>query len=228
MKGGAIDFCKTLLQNPTMKIGYARISTDEQSLDLQRDALVKAGCADVFEDRGVSGVAAQRPGLEAALARIQASDVLVVWKLDRLGRSLPHLIETVRQLGALGAGFASLSESIDTTTAGGKLVFHIMGALAEFERTLIVERVSAGIAAAKKRGKHIGRPRKLSAEQIAHARDAIDGGLQTRAGMAAVLGVDHSTLWRAMRVASDVLPSSVPESRPRHPQMIDGGHNGRH
>ena len=182
-----------------MKIGYARISTDEQSLDLQRDALTRAGCDVLFEDCGVSGVAAKRPGLEAALARVSAGDVLVVWKLDRLGRSLPQLIETVWKLGELKAGFASLSENIDTTTAGGKFVFHIMGALAEFERALIVERVTAGIAAAKKRGKHVGRPRKLSPEQIRHARETIEGGLQTPAGMAALLGVDHTTLWRAMR-----------------------------
>lgn len=182
-----------------MKVGYARISTDEQSIALQRDALTAAGCSEVFEDVGLSGVAMRRPGLEAALARVEQGDVLVVWKLDRLGRSLPDLIETVRHLGANGAGFASLSESIDTTTAGGKLVFHIMGALAEFERSLIVERVNAGIAAAKKRGKHVGRPRKLTPEQIAHAREAIDQGLQTPAGMAGLLGVDHSTLWRSMR-----------------------------
>ncbi|WP_174513212.1 recombinase family protein [Methylocella tundrae] len=211
-----------------MKIGYARISTDEQSLDLQRDALTKAGCAEVFEDRGVSGVAAQRPGLEAALARMASGDVLVVWKLDRLGRSLPHLIETVRQLGALGAGFASLSESIDTTTAGGKLIFHIMGALAEFERSLIVERVTAGIAAAKKRGKHVGRPRKLTPEQIAHARDAIEGGMQTCAGMAALLGVDHSTLWRAMRAANDAMPVVMVRRLPPSAETIEGGRNGRH
>lgn len=182
-----------------MKIGYARISTEEQSLALQRDALTAAECAEVFEDRGVSGVAKKRPGLEAALARVDDGDILVVWKLDRLGRSLPHLIETVRQLGARGVGFTSLSEKIDTTTAGGTLIFHVMGALAEFERSLIVERVNAGIAAAKKRGKHMGRPRKLTAEQIAHAREVIDGGLQTPAGMAGLLGVDHSTLWRSMR-----------------------------
>ena len=182
-----------------MKIGYARISTDDQSLDLQRDALSRAGCEKVFEDRGVSGAVAKRPGLEAALARVQAGDILVVWKLDRLGRSLPQLIDTMALLGKRDVGFASVSESIDTTTAGGKLVFHIMGALAEFERSLIQERVTAGIAAAKKRGKHVGRPRKLSLEQVSHAREAIDGGLQTPAGMAALLGVDHSTLWRAMR-----------------------------
>jgi DNA invertase Pin-like site-specific DNA recombinase len=182
-----------------MKIGYARISTEEQSLDLQRDALARAGCGEMFEDRGVSGVATHRPGLDAALKKIAHGDVLVVWKLDRLGRSLPHLIETVRQLGARGAGFTSLSESIDTTTAGGTLIFHMMAALAEFERALIVERVNAGIASAKKRGKHVGRPRKLTPEQIAHAREVIGGGLQTPAGMAGLLGVDHSTLWRSMR-----------------------------
>jgi DNA invertase Pin-like site-specific DNA recombinase len=201
-----------------MKIGYARISTDEQSLDLQRDALTKSGCTEVFEDCGVSGIAVRRPGLDAALSRVGEGDVLTVWRLDRLGRSLPHLIETVAKLGARGAGFASLSENIDTTTAGGKLVFHIMGALAEFERSLIVERVTAGIAAAKKRGKHVGRPRKLSAEQIAHARDAIDGGMQTAAGMAALLGVDHSTLWRAMRAADTLAAGDI----------IEGGRNGHY
>jgi DNA invertase Pin-like site-specific DNA recombinase len=210
-----------------MKIGYARISTDEQSLDLQRDALTKAGCAEVFEDCGVSGIALQRPGLEAALKRVGAGDVLTVWKLDRLGRSLPHLIQTVARLGEQGAGFASLSESIDTTTAGGKLVFHIMGALADFERSLIVERVTAGIAAAKKRGKHVGRPRKLTPEQIAHARDAIDSGMQTPAGMAALLGVDHSTLWRAMR-AADTLAAAAAGMPRRLRESIEGGQHGHY
>jgi DNA invertase Pin-like site-specific DNA recombinase len=195
----ALDICKTPFQNSTMKIGYARISSTEQSLALQRDALTAARCADVFEDKGVSGVAVRRPGLDAALARMGTGDVLVVWKLDRLGRSLPHLIETVRLLGERGIGFASLSETIDTTTAGGTVIFHFMGALAEFERALIRERVTAGIAAARKRGKHVGRPPKLSPEQIAHARDAIDSGMETPAGMAGLLGVAHSTLWRSMR-----------------------------
>jgi DNA invertase Pin-like site-specific DNA recombinase len=152
---------------------------------------------EIFEDSGVSGTVAKRAGLAAALACVGAGDILTVWKLDRLGRSLPHLIDTVHQLGERGAGFASLSENIDTATAGGKLVFHIMGALAEFERSLIVERVSAGIAAARRRSKHLGRPRKLSANQVAHARAAIEGGMQTMARMAALLGVGHSTLWRA-------------------------------
>lgn len=189
-----------------MKIGYARISTDEQSIDLQRDALARAGCADLFMDEGISGTATKRPGLDAALARLGPGDVLTVWKLDRLGRSLPHLIETVRLVGEKGAGFASLSENIDTTTAGGKLVFHMMGALAEFERSLIVERVNAGIAAAKRRGKHVGRPRKLSPEQVRHARETIDSGQQTAASMAVLLGVDHVTLWRALRADKGLQP----------------------
>ena len=191
------------MQNPVandaVKIGYARISTDEQSLDLQRDALTYAGCTELFEDRGISGLATQRPGLNTALARLGPHDTLTIWKLDRLGRSLPHLIETVRLVGERGAGVASLSESIDTTTAGGKLVFHIMGALAEFERSLIVERVTAGIVAAKKQGKHVGRPAKLGPEQIAHAREVIALGVQTSAGMAELLGVNHSTLWRSLK-----------------------------
>lgn len=203
-----------------MKIGYARISTDDQSLDLQRDALTRAGCETVFEDCGVSGTTTKRTGLDSALARLGQGDVLVVWKLDRLGRSLPHLIEIIRQLGEQGAGFASLSENIDTTTAGGKLVFHLMGALAEFERTLIVERVNAGIAAAKRRGKHVGRPRKLTPEQISHAREAIENGMQTPSGMAAVLGVDHTTLWRALRAETRLQP---------YPALAQqgGGHGSR-
>jgi DNA invertase Pin-like site-specific DNA recombinase len=182
-----------------MKVGYARISTDEQSLAPQREALTAAGCAEVFKDRDVSGMARNRLGLDAALARIGDGDVFGVWKLNWLGRSLPHLIQTVRELGERGAGFTSLSECIDTTTAGGKLIFHMMGALAELERALIVEQVNSGITSAKKRGKDVRRPRKLTLEQIAHARDAIDGALQTSAGMAGLLGVDHSTLWRSMR-----------------------------
>ena len=194
-----LDTCKTPLQNVGVKIGYARISTDDQSLDLQRDALARAGCEKTFEDAGLSGAIVKRPGLDAALAAVGPGDVLTVWRLDRLGRSLPHLIDTVGELDKRGAGFASLTENIDTTTPSGVLFFHIMAALAQFERSVIVDRVNAGIAAAKKRGKHLGRPSKLTPEQVAHARRAIDQGLQTPAGMAQVLGVNHSTLWRAMR-----------------------------
>lgn len=181
------------------KVGYAHISTDEQSLALERDALAAAGCSEVFEDSGVACSATRRPGLEAALARIGVGDVLVVWKLDRLGRSSPHLIKMISQLGARGANFASLSEGIDTTMEGGNLVFQMLGALANLERSSIVEHINAGIAVAKKRGRQVGRPRKLTPEQIAHARDVIDGGLQTPAGMAGLLGVNNSTLWRSIR-----------------------------
>jgi DNA invertase Pin-like site-specific DNA recombinase len=152
----------------------------------------------------VSGIAVHRPSLDAALARVTAGDVLTVWKLGRLGRSLPHLIETVMQLGGRAVGFVSLSERIDTTTAGGKPLFHIMGAVADFERALIIDRVNVGIAATKKRGKHVSRPRKPTSEQIAHAREAIEGGMQSPAGMAALLGIDYSTLWRAMRAETSM------------------------
>jgi DNA invertase Pin-like site-specific DNA recombinase len=211
-----------------MRIGYARISTDEQSLDLQRDALTGAGCERVFEDKGISGTASKRPGLDAALAAIGPGDVLIVWKLDRLGRSLPHLIGTVRQLGERDAGFASLSEEIDTTIAGGKLILHLFGALAEFERALIVERVNAGMTAAKRRGKHVGRPRKLTAEQVAHAREVIDAGLQTPAGMAALLGVDHTTLWRAMRPERNTAPLAGSRAGKPHADQVQAGQNGVH
>lgn len=182
-----------------MKIGYARVSSEDQNLGLQRDALTAAGCSEIFEDAGVSGAVERRSGLDQALARLKPGDALVTWRLDRLGRSLPHLIELVSVLKAKGCEFVSLNEAIDTTSAGGKLIFHIMGALAEFERTLIVERTRAGIAAARQRGQHMGRRRKLSAAQIEHARSAISTGKETASGMASILGVGRATLWRALR-----------------------------
>lgn len=182
-----------------MKIGYARVSSGEQNLDLQHDALKAAGCTEIFDDAGISGAVERRPGLDRALARMNAGDALVTWRLDRLGRSLPHLIELVSELKEKGCEFVSLNEAIDTTSAGGKLIFHIMGALAEFERALIVERTRAGIAAARQRGQHMGRRRKLSAAQIEHARSAIDAGKDSVSGMAAILGVGRATLWRALR-----------------------------
>jgi DNA invertase Pin-like site-specific DNA recombinase len=181
-----------------MKIGYARVSTDEQNLDLQLEALEAAGCECIFEDRGVSGAAALRPGLSEALSALSAGDVLVVWKLDRLGRSLSHLVTLLGELGQNSVGFASLTESIDTTTAGGRLLFHMMGALAEFERSIIVERTKAGMKAARRRGKSLGRPAKLSAEHLAHARALIDAGAHTRRSVAALFGVNESTLRRAL------------------------------
>jgi DNA invertase Pin-like site-specific DNA recombinase len=181
-----------------MQIGYARVSTEEQNLEPQRQALTAAGCAAIFEDLGVSGAADDRPGLTAALARIGAGDSLVVWKLDRLGRSLGHLIETVSALKDRGVGFASISESIDTTTPGGKLFFHMMGALAEFERDLIVERTKAGIEAARQRGQHLGRPRKLNATQLKHARKLITEGT-SRNEVARILDINPSTLYRNLQ-----------------------------
>ena len=189
---------KRVVQNKSMKIGYARVSTDEQNLDLQIDALKKAGCEKIFTDDGVSGITIERDGLSQALLGIGEGDVLVVWKLDRLGRSLGFLCELVERFKKQGAGFQSLTDGIDTTTTGGKLVFHIMGALAEFERDLIRERTKAGMKAAKRRGKRVGRPPVLTNEQIAHAQKVIKSGDETISGMASVLGVGRNTLSRAL------------------------------
>ena len=147
-----------------MKIGYVRVSTIEQNVHLQIDELKKAGCEKIFRDK-VSGDKTERPGLHEALEFLREGDSLVVWRLDRLGRSLKHLLETVSLLEERGIGFRSLQESIDTTTSGGRLIFHIFGALAEFERNLIRERTMAGLKAARARGRVGGRPRKLDAKK---------------------------------------------------------------
>jgi DNA invertase Pin-like site-specific DNA recombinase len=145
-----------------MLIGYARVSTHEQNLDLQKDALQSAGCEKIFVDE-VSGAVAARPGLQQAMDTLRAGDVLVVWRLDRLlGRSLRDLIELVRQLEEWKVGFRSLQESMDTSSSGGKLIFHVFGALAEFERNLIRERTVAGLSAARARGRKGGRPKRLN------------------------------------------------------------------
>src|SRR5512133_432958 len=144
-----------------MFIGYARVSTSDQTLDLQKDALDKAGCDRIFTDTA-SGAKAERTGLDAALSYVRTGDTLVVWRLDRLGRSLPHLIETITALNTRKIGFKSITENIDTTTSGGKLIFHIFGALAEFERDIIRERTQAGLHAARARGRLGGRPKALS------------------------------------------------------------------
>jgi DNA invertase Pin-like site-specific DNA recombinase len=181
-----------------MEIGYARVSTEEQNLDLQLQALEAAGCEKIFEDQGISGAAVSRPGLAHALAAAQSGDVLVVWKLDRLGRSLPHLVETINGLRIAGVGFRSLQEQIDTTSAGGRFYLHILAALAEFESELISERTKAGMAAAKRLGKHVGRLRKLSPQQVDHARELIASG-KVRAEVAALFEVDVATLRRALK-----------------------------
>lgn len=145
-------------QFETRHVGYARVSTEVQDTGLQFDALRAAGCQIVFEDHGYSGNSRKRPGLENALSALRSGDTLIVWRLDRLGRSLPHLIELVDGLALRGVGFRSLMESFDAKSSTGRLVFHMMGALAEFERALIVERTRAGLAAAKARGTRLGRP----------------------------------------------------------------------
>jgi len=149
-----------------MLIGYARVSTDEQSLGLQIDALEEAGCDRIFSDVGFSGALTSRPALDQAVALLQPGDTLVTWRLDRLGRSLVHLIGLVMELESRQVTFKSLSDAIDTRTAGGRLQFHMLGALAEFERSLISERTRAGMAAARARGSRIGRPSKLDAAEV--------------------------------------------------------------
>lgn len=180
-----------------MIVGYARVSTLEQNLELQRDALERAGCERIYEDH-VTGASTERPGWAQASDVLREGDTLVVWRLDRLGRSLKHLIDTINELDNRGVGFKSLTESIDTTTPGGRLVFHIFGALAEFECELIRERTRAGLAAARARGRKGGRPRKLNQRQLATARTLLRDGEHSVTSVAEMLGVARSTLYRAL------------------------------
>lgn len=154
-------------------VGYARVSTIEQNLDLQIAALTAAGCTEIFTDQGASGADFQRPGLRRALRHVQNGDMLVVWRLDRLGRSLIDLIATVNRLSKRGSEFRSLTESIDTSSSGGRLLFHVMGAMAEFERSIISERTKAGMEAARARGAQIGRRPALDRVQIEQAYEAV-------------------------------------------------------
>lgn len=179
----------------TMKIGYARVSTQDQNLDLQRRALREAGCDEVYEDQGVSGAATQRDGLEKALAAVNEGDSFVVWKLDRLGRSLPHLVEVVASFGDRGIEFVSLTEGIDTKSAGGRLVFHMMAALADFERGLISERTKAGMDAAKASGRHVGRRPALTPEQVKHGKALVAEG-KPMSQIARILKVGKSTAYK--------------------------------
>ena len=178
-----------------MLIGYARVSTQDQNPSLQLDALKQAGCERIYTEKA-SGAQRDRPELKATLDFIRTGDTLVVWKLDRLARSLRQLIDTVENLNARQIGFRSLTEAIDTTTAGGKLVFHIFGALAEFERSVIRERTNAGLAAARARGKLGGRPAAWNAEDIAVAKALLRDPNVTVEQAAKRLGVAPSTLYR--------------------------------
>lgn len=178
-------------------VGYARVNTQDQDLSLQLDALDAAGCEKVFEDRA-SGAQADRAGLRAALDFMRDGEVLVVWKLDRLGRSLPHLIETVTGLAKRGVGFRSLTEAIDTTTPGGRLIFHIFGALGQFERDLIQERTRAGLTAAAARGRKGGRKPVITDDKLNRARTMVGKGLTVRE-IATRLKVGKTALYEALR-----------------------------
>jgi DNA invertase Pin-like site-specific DNA recombinase len=179
-------------------VGYARVSTTDQDPALQLDALATAGCDRVFQDQA-SGAKADRPGLAAAMSFVRAGDVLVVWKLDRLGRSLPHLIETVNDLEARGVAFRSLTETIDTLTPGGRLIFHIFGALGQFERDLIRERTRAGLAAAVARGRKGGRKPVVTEDKLRRAKALVDQGLTVREAAARVK-VGKTALYAALDV----------------------------
>jgi len=182
-----------------MVIGYARVSTADQTLDLQRDALSAAGCEQIFSDT-ISGTVASRAGLDAALRYLRAGDCLVVWRLDRLGRSLRHLIEVVTDLEGRGVGLRSLTERIDTTTSEGRLVFHLFGALAEFERDLIRERTQAGLAAARARGRLGGRPRSPLSDprKAALALRLYEDKRNSVAEICRTLAISRSTFYRYM------------------------------
>jgi DNA invertase Pin-like site-specific DNA recombinase len=182
-----------------MNIGYARVSTTDQNLDLQTDALTKAGCEKIFSDVA-SGAKSDRAGLAEAMGFARAGDTIVVWKLDRLGRSLPHLIATVRELEAKGIGFRSIQEAIDTTTPAGKLFFHMIGALAEFERDLIRERTKAGLLSARARGRMGGRPSVLDKRKGEMATSLYESKANIR-DICTTLGISKATLYRHLKSA---------------------------
>ena len=203
----------------TKHIGYARVSTEEQSLALQIDALKLAGCTDIFTDHGISGSTSERPGLSRVLRALHAGDELVVWRLDRLGRSLTHLVQLLDQLGERGVRFRSLNESIDTHSSGGRLVFHMMAALAEFERSLISERTRAGMAAARAQGKRMGRPPSLTPAQRREATHLIKSGRVSFKEAAAFYHVQPRTLHRLLKQGVAV---SQPPAIRRSPSETDG------
>lgn len=196
------------------RIGYARVSTTDQDVAGQVDELEAAGCVRIYDDTA-SGSLRSRPELDKALGALRAGDVLVVVRLDRLGRSLRHLIETVQQLADRGVGLVSLRESIDTTTSTGRLVLHIFGSLAEFERELIVERTQSGLAAARSRGRVGGRPPKLAGEKLATAQRMYDSKDHTIAAIARSLGISRATLYRHLTVPGAAGEQDGPATKTR-------------
>lgn len=204
-----------------MKIGYARVSTDDQNLDLQLRALRRAGCKTIYEEKA-SGVLGERKALHQALKRCGKGDILVVWKLDRLGRSLLNMIDLIEELNLHGIGLRVLTgpgADIDTTRPEGRMIFGILATLAEFERELIRERTKAGMEAARKRGVHVGRPKILSEDDLKKARAMIDGGI-TKTATAATLGVTTITLRRALQKAEQPAFKTRKGSSPKGPKPI--------
>src|SRR6266446_4825884 len=181
-----------------MLIGYARVSTTDQTLNLQRDALEKIGCTKIFTDT-ISGATTERKGLDEALNYVREGDTLVVWRLDRLGRSLKHLIEAITKLNNRKIGFKSIQENIDTTTSGGKLIFHIFGALAEFERDIIRERTNAGLQAARARGRKGGRPKSLTGKKAVMAQELYDNKNNSIDEICKTLNISRATLYRYIK-----------------------------
>jgi DNA invertase Pin-like site-specific DNA recombinase len=177
-----------------LKIGYARISQDTQSIDLQIDALTAAGCEKIFTDT-MSGFRNDRPGLKQALEFARSGDSICAWRLDRLGRSLSHLIQLMQDLERRGIGFRSLTEAIDTTTPGGRLTYNLFASLAEFERSILRERTRAGLQAARQRGRLGGRPRSLTAEKFEAARRLLEAGVSVR-DVAVAIGASVPTVYR--------------------------------
>ena len=181
-----------------MNIGYARVSTTEQDTALQRDSLQAAECQRIYEE-SASGSSKERPELQKCLDHLRAGDTLIVWRLDRLGRSLKDLVEIITDLENKEIGFKSLNESIDTTTAGGKLIFHIFAALSEFERSLIQERTKAGLIAARARGRKGGRPKKLNEKDIQKAQTMLDDKSIPVTEIAEHFKISRSTLYNVLK-----------------------------
>ncbi len=182
-----------------MRIGYARVSTESQNLDLQKHALNAAGCSRLFEDHGFSGTKTDRPGLKAALRALRQGDILVVWRFDRLARSVPHLANIISNLQRRGVGFISVTEAIDTTTEVGLLMLYVLGAVAQFERALIRERIAAGLAAARAKGQQLGRRPCLTADQRAEIRQSVSSGLELPTDLAARFNVHPRTIRRYLQ-----------------------------
>lgn len=181
-----------------MLIGYVRVSTVDQNLDLQLDALKQIGCDKIYKDIA-SGAKDDRVGLSEVLKYIRKGDTLVVWRLDRLGRSLRHLIDTINQINDRGSYFRSLQENIDTSTSGGKLIFHIFGALAEFERDIIRDRTKAGLEAARKRGRIGGRRKIMDKEKIVLARSLFKDKANSISSICEILNISKTTLYRYLK-----------------------------